>query len=207
MFFDKEGNIKDDILTYISDSEYAYDFYLMHDSAKYYAVFISRDTIDKAPINEKMNKTIIYEQNDTYNEVVLKPYEDTVISISDSDPVPHKFIFKHYKSDTIFLLNRMKLIASEGVNHFDNDDIICAKVTNFENLPYIMALGSKWTFENISIGDSYIEPVESKTDTAIISIDKDHLSYVKGYYNVSVNYSVDDFYNHTKTLFGKIRIN
>ena len=207
MFFDKEGNIKDDILTYISDSEYAYDFYLMHDSSKYYAVFISRDTIDKAPINEKINKTIIYEQNDTYNEVVLKPYEDTVISISDSDPVPHKFIFKHYKSDTIFLLNRMKLISSEGVNHFDNDDIICAKVTNFENLPYIMALGSKWNFENISIGDSYIEPVESKTDTAIISIDKDHLSYVKGYYNVSVNYSVDDFYNHTKTLFGKIRIN
>jgi hypothetical protein len=76
-----------------------------------------------------------------------------------------------------------------------------------ENLPFIMTLGSKWDFNKLSLGGDKIESVKSNTNTAIISIDKDHLKYISGYYDVTVNYSIDDFYQHNRLLHAKIRIN
>ena len=99
------------------------------------------------------------------------------------------------------------LINSNNIYHFDKDDIVSAKISNIDNLPFIMSLGSKWEFKKISLGGDTIPSVKSNTNTAIISVDQNHLRYISGYYDVTVNYSIDDFYQHNRTLHAKIRIN
>ena len=106
----------------------------------------------------------------------------------------------------MFLINRMRLVENEGLNHFTNEDVVVASIQNNENLAFNMSLGSKWEFKHISLGAEDIEPVISKTNVAIMSVDKEHIKYIKGYYNVTVNYSIDDYYSHNKTMFGKILI-
>lgn len=154
-----------------------YDTYLMHDNDYYYIVFISEDTID----NKKFNKTLS-------KELTLNGYK-----------------LKHFRSDNIFLINRMKIEHTNGENHFKADDIITCEVTNV-NLPFILSIGSKWTFTKISLGGTSISPVTSKTNTAIVSIDKSQYKYVKGYYDVTVEYSIDDYYQHNRNLTGRFRI-
>lgn len=154
-----------------------YDTYLMRDNKdKYYVVFISKKTI-----NEKFNKTLS-------KTLTIKGYT-----------------LKHFRSDNIFLINRMKIEYTNGTNHFNADDIITCEITNV-NLPFILSLGSKWTFEKISLGGTTISPVTSKTNAAIVSIDKSQYKYVKGYYDVIVDYSIDDYYQHNRKLFGRFRI-
>lgn len=213
MFFDKFGNVKKDstnkdVLTYLGNdsSNYEYDFYLMHDTTKYFVVFISKDTVNNAPVRERVPKIINYVAN-IPDTIIAKPFDDTTVSISSGDDTPHNFILKHYKSNNLFLINRMKAVDNENIYHFDADDIVITKVNNIQDLPFKMSLGTKWTFEKISIGGESIEPVTSNTNAAIMSIDKDHTKYVRGFYNVTINYSIDDYFNHNKTLTTKIRIN
>ena len=153
-----------------------YDTYIMHDDKSYYVVFISKKTI-----NEKFDKTL--------------PKELTL----------NGYTLKHFRSDNIFLINRMKIEHTNGENHFNADDIITCEITNV-NLPFILSLGSKWTFTKISLGGTSISPVTSKTNTAIVSIDKSQYKYVKGYYDVTVEYSIDDYYQHNRNLTGRFRI-
>ena len=178
-FFDSNGKQYIDPYIVSDDKSFPYDFYLMHDNHKYYVVFISRKTINNTNININIEDTILFKN----------------------------FILRRYKSDNVFLINRMKLINSNNVYHYDKDDIVTAKISNMENLPFIMTLGSKWDFNKLSLGGDKIESVKSNTNTAIISIDKDHLKYISGYYDVTVNYSIDDFYQHNRLLHAKIRIN
>lgn len=153
-----------------------YDTYIMHDDKSYYVVFISKETI-----NEKFDKTL--------------PKELTL----------NGYTLKHFRSDNIFLINRMEIEYTNGENHFNVNDIITCEVTNV-NLPFILSLGSKWTFTKISLGGTSISPVTSKTNTAIVSIDKSQYKYVKGYYDVTVEYSIDDYYQHNRNLTGRFRI-
>lgn len=153
-----------------------YDTYIMHDDKSYYVVFISKETI-----NEKFDKTL------------------------DKELTLNGYTLKHFRSDNIFLINRMKIEYTNGENHFNADDIITCEITNV-NLPFILSLGSKWTFTKISLGGTSISPVTSKTNTAIVSIDKSQYKYVKGYYDVTVDYSIDDYYQHNRNLTGRFRI-
>lgn len=153
-----------------------YNTYIMHDNKSYYVVFISKETI-----NNKFDKTL--------------PKELTL----------NGYTLKHFRSDNIFLINRMEIEYTNGENHFNVDDIITCEVTNV-NLPFILSLGSKWTFTKISLGGTSISPVTSKTNTAIVSIDKSQYKYVKGYYDVTVEYSIDDYYQHNRNLTGRFRI-
>ena len=155
-----------------------YDFYLMHDDNIFYGVFISRDTLNN--LNTLNTPDEVFESNG--------------------------YILRKYKTNDLFLINRMRLVENEGVNQFTNEDVVVASIQNNENLAFNMSLGSKWEFKHISLGAEDIEPVTSKTNVAIMSVDKEHIKYIKGYYNVTVNYSIDDYYSHNKTMFGKILI-
>ena len=178
-FFDINGNqVLSEYLE--NNSSFEYDFYLMHDDNTYYGVFISKETINKLDHQENA---------------------DNILKTPNS-----RYILKKYKYDDLFLINRMMLVENEGINQFNNDDIVVASIQNNQNLAFNMSLGSKWEFQHVSLGAEDMEPVTSKTNVAIMSIDKDHIKYVKGYYNVTVNYSVDDYYSHNKMLFGKILI-
>lgn len=181
-FFSNNGD--QNLSVFIEDnSTFEYDFYLMHDDNTYYGVFISRQTIDKLDHQENA-KSLLQNVSET----------------------GQKYFLRKYKYDDLFLINRMQLVENNGINHFIVDDIVVSSIQNNENLAFNMALGSKWEFNHISLGAEDMEPVTSKTNVAIMSIDKEHIKYVKGYYNVTVNYSVDDYYSHNKTLFGKILI-
>ena len=158
------------------ESVEGYDTYVMHDDKSYYVVFISKETI-----NEKFDKTL------------------------DKELTLNGHTLKHFRSDNIFLINRMEIEYTNGENHFNADDIITCEITNV-NLPFILSLGSKWTFTKISLGGTSISPVTSKTNTAIVSIDKSQYKYVKGYYDVTVEYSIDDYYQHNRNLTGRFRI-
>ena len=158
-----------------------YDFYLMRDASnKYYAVFISRDTI---------------------NNVSLLTEKITGIST----PENNNFRFTKIKTDELFLINRMTLIPDNGEHKFNSEDIVVVNVDNI-NLPFIFSLGTKWKFKNMSIGSEYVDNVTSKTNMAIMSIPNNQVKYAKGYYDIIVSYTVDNFNNINRTLTQRICI-
>ena len=149
---------------------------------KYYIVFISQDTIsDKDIITEK------------------------ITGIMYTGTSEDKYNFHKVKSDDIFLINRMLLIPDNGEHKFTAEDIVIANIDNI-NLPYIFSLGTKWNFKNISIGSEYIDEVNSKTNMAIMSIPNNQVKYAKGYYDVTVTYTVDNVHNISKQLSQRICI-
>jgi len=95
--------------------------------------------------------------------------------------------------------------VTDGINHFTSDDIVAVKIGN-TNIPFIRSLNPHWQFDNVSINGYNFIPVYTNTNTAIVSIDYEHRKYVKGYYDVKVQFSIDDYYNHSRYLMGKIRI-
>lgn len=165
------------------ENKLRYDFYLMRDKdKKYYAVFISQDTIsDKDIITEKITGIMYTGTSEDY------------------------YNFHKVKSDDIFLINRMLLIPDNGNHKFTSEDIVIANIDNI-NLPYIFSLGTKWNFKNISIGSEYIDEVNSKTNMAIMSIPYNQVKYAKGYYDVTVTYTVDNVHNISKQLSQRICI-
>ena len=107
----------------------------------------------------------------------------------------NKYTLKWQRSANQFLINRMYFVDTEGINQFDNDDLIVASIDNV-NFPYIFETGSKWKFSPMSIGMLESTNVESNTNSAIVSIGKGNKVYNRGYYNVDVRYSVDSFNQH-----------
>lgn len=179
-FFDEEGNLKNIFDEYTSSN---YDFYLMHDSENpeyykgilpdsvldnwtphWYVVFISKQTIDKANLLIEDSFTI-NSNNKTYK-------------------------LKHVASDNKFLINRMTLKDSGGVNIFNTDDIIVSTINNID-MPFILELGSRWNFKPFSLGMNKEANVYSNTNSAIISMGKGNIKYECGYYDVNVRYSLD----------------
>lgn len=158
-----------------------YDFYLMRDkNNKYYAVFISQDTIN--------TQDLVAER-----EVIVECPEDG------------NYNFHKLKSDEVFLINRMLLTNDDGNHKFNADDIISLEINNID-LPFILSLGSKWTIKNISIGNAYIDEVSSKTNTAIVSIPENQSKYAKGYYDITVSYTLDRYNKNERTLTQRICI-
>ena len=107
----------------------------------------------------------------------------------------NKYTLKWQRSANQFLINRMYFVDTEGINQFDNDDLIVASIDNV-NFPYIFETGSKWKFSPMSLGMLESTNVESNTNSAIVSIGKGNKTYNRGYYNVDVRYSVDSFNQH-----------
>ena len=146
----------------------------MHDNKYWYGIYISKDTIDKCIVEKDLNLS----------------NNDKVIYIDDNN-----YKLEYVKSDNRFLINRMKYIDSEGVNHFNNDDLIVAQLENNDKLPVNIFNGSKWVINPISIGIPDTTPIESNSEMCILSLPKNNNEYYKGYYDVTVRYSLDRFSN------------
>lgn len=164
-----------------------YDFYLMHDMDYWYGVYISRDTIDKVL---------------DVNDISIKRKVMDVTGLSTNT----RYIFKHVKSSTQFLVNRMKYIPACGKNHFMNDDIIVARLANNSRLPVNMCISAKWNIKPLSLGASDVSTMTSSTEMAILDIPKNDSRYKRGYYDVSVHYSVDKNTQQQYTKRACIRI-
>jgi hypothetical protein len=89
----------------------------------------------------------------------------------------------------------MLYIDSNGLNHFNNDDLIVAKLENNDRLPVNIFNGSKWSITPISVGIPDISPIESNCEMCILSLPKNNNEYYRGYYDVNVRYSLDRFSN------------
>jgi hypothetical protein len=92
-----------------------------------------------------------------------------------------------------------------NVYHYEADDIIVCSISN-DRLPFKLRLGSKWTFEPMSIKTDNAKVIQSPTEMAIVSIGNENSKYPKGYYNITCNYSFDDFIQHSITKTAKFRV-
>ena len=181
--FDNEGNIKDSILENMSKNNLSisfikenYDFYLMHDFERWYLICISKE-ID---INNPMIINSIFKGGE-YN-------------------------FRFVKADKKLLINRFKFIEKEGVNHFNSDDLIAFYLRCNDKLKFKVTYGTKWKINQISIKNPIAIGVESNSEMAIVSLQNNKNKLSKGYYNISVFYSIDDYSQHTYEAKGKFRI-
>ena len=135
-------------------------------SPKWYIVLISRETIDHA-----------------LRDSDLEAPELSFPSWMNMNPI-------HGGSDNKWLINRMEYIDTYGINHFSPTDIIVGTVNNVE-LPFILTHGSKWKITPFSLGMQKDSEVESTTNTFLMSLGGDNAGYDKGYYNITVRYSLD----------------
>lgn len=183
-FFDEDGNQRGTVASTVFDGKALdYDFYLMHDSSDvedyrgiisdkeletwephWYGVFISKQTIDNAKTDSDLD--------------IQKSFTDNTYEL------------RYSSSDNKFLINRMKFKDSDGVNVFNIDDIIVSTINNIK-LPFILELGSHWNFKPFSLGMNKEANVNSNTNSAIISMGNGNNHYERGYYDVSVRYSLD----------------
>ena len=198
-FFDNEGNQKGIVDSNLfKDKVLDYDFYLMHDSSNiedyrgilsdkelekwephWYGVFISKQTIDKAIIDSDLD--------------IQKSFKD------------NNYELRYVTSDNKFLINRMIFKDSGGENIFNTDDIIVSTINNI-NLPFILELGSHWNFKPFSLGMNKEANVNSNTNSAIISMGNGNNYYERGYYDVSVRYSLDSNTQEQKVKRARILI-
>lgn len=155
-----------------------YDFYLMHDDKYWYGIFISKDTIDK--LDTKLNMKI----------------EDDQKILEDS--VENEFYYNHtgyelrYVNENVdFLINRMRFMSTEGKNHFNVDDLIAANVYTNDNLPTDIMQGSRWSIKPMSLGMTKSQTFESNSEMTIIPYPEGYSNYIKGYYDISLRYSLD----------------
>ena len=65
---------------------------------------------------------------------------------------------------------------------------------------------TKWKINQISIKNPIAIGVESNSEMAIVSLQNNKNKLLKGYYNISVFYSIDDYSQHTYEAKGKFRI-
>ena len=190
MFFDiEDGDWKKPLLKYDEKSKTwiktdiekeFYDFYLMHDNDVWYAVMISKEPISAGDCNISKSYKVETKDKDVYLKLI--------------------------RSDEKFLVNRMELVSMNNVYHFEQNDMIVAKLNNYKHIPFKLIVGSKWTFTPLGIGSHISEVKESDTNFAILSIDDVETKHKKGYYSVHVSYSIDNFLNHNKTRETKILI-
>ena len=169
----------------------SYDVYLMHDSIhpedykgilseeelsgiwypKWYVVLISRETIDAAQKDSELLPPVVtFPQGYNMNPVYVS-------------------------SDDKWLINRMEYVDVHGINRFKSSDIIVGTINNVE-LPFILTHGSKWVISPFSLGMQSDSEVTSTTNTFLMSLGGDNIGYDKGYYNITVRYSLDGVVQH-----------
>ena len=158
-----------------------YDFYLMHDDQYWYGIYISRQTCN---LVQKYSDLQIPDEN---KEMILNVNHDT-------DNVTYKL--KHVKSSKEYLINRFEFISSNGYNHFKDDDIIACYINNNDRLSFNPYISSKWSISPMSLGMSVESKFESNGEMTILSMPKNDNKYQKGYYKVTVKYSLDRDIQH-----------
>lgn len=183
-FFDQDCNIKDNIIENISKNlttkevKENYDFYLMHDFDKWYLICISKDTTENIKNPLIINSTF---KSDNYN-------------------------FKFLKVDKKLLINRFEFIEEEGYNHFNEEDLVAFYLRCNDKLKFKITSGTKWKINQISIKNPISLTVDSNSELALVSLNKENNKLNRGYYNISVSYSIDDYYQNIKTAIGKFRV-
>jgi hypothetical protein len=177
-FFNVNNGYWNDTLLYSQEGKWVedkylhnnYDFYLMHDDEYWYGIMISKLPIEHG---EKLY-------------IPKKLYK----SISNNNETNNTYYLEYISSDNKLLINRLKYIDAKGKNKFKNNDIVVCRVENL-NTPFNLTLGSKWNIKPISIGIENYSNISSNTNMGIISIG-DNLKYESGFYEIQVNYSLDN---------------
>ena len=189
-----------------------YDMYLMHDDNYWYTIFISQDTINKAETDLKLNVSDEQKTLLSYNSVNLSDDEKKQISLN-GNKVENDFYYnytpyelRYVRSNNDFLINRMKFISSEGVNQFNADDIIVGNITNNHRLPINIIHSSKWKISPLSYGMNFTSDTKSNTEMCILSYPKKKDSIERGYYDVSIRYSLDRNVSHQYTKKAKLKV-
>lgn len=164
----------------------SYDAYLMHDDYKlidegktpyWYIVFISRYPVGQYDDPEDLEiKTTEYTINNTY-----------------------KIRYTGYSIEK-FLINRMDIVPSNGYNHFNKNELVIVTVSN-NDFQFNIDLSTKWEFQKIY--DKYnLTRVDSNSNIAIVTNNNYNGYYDSGYYNVTLNYSVNGINDHSHTVKG-----
>jgi len=172
-----------------------YDFYLMHDYDYWYGVFISKEVISKNINNSNLKISKDY-----------KVIESTIYQENDFYENNTPYVLKLVGSSNEFLINRMMFEETNGVNHFDNDKMIVAKLENNNKLPVDIFNSPKWEITPKSIGMDKTLKINSNQNMALISFPENNNVYQKGYYDVKVRYSLDKNIQHQLHKDGIIRI-
>ena len=159
------------------DLNFDYDLYLMHNNQYWYCIFISQETINKA--------------NDEGDLIIDK--KEIYFTSKDGKT---EYMLKFVKSDKQFLINRMEYVTAYPKYHFKQDDIIVSRILNNDRLPINTILGSKWNIKPLSIGVSEKTKFESNAEMTLLSIPQDNNKYIRGYYNISLQYSLDRDIQH-----------
>jgi hypothetical protein len=191
LYINSSFNLKDRLLYSIYeakdniniDSNVKYDFYLMHDNEYWYGLYISRNTCNMIE----------------YKDIPI-PEKSKVMYLDDD------YMIKYVKSSKEFLINRMKYMSANGYNHFSDNEIICAKMTNNDRLPIRTDISAKWNIHGMSLGMNFKNEFESSAETTIIGLPKNDNKYQKGYYNVTVRYSLDRDLQHQYKDTGTFRV-
>ena len=152
-----------------------YDIYLMHDNPDirndgktpyWYVVFISRYPIGN------------YEDPDVL-EITTTEYD-----LEEN----YKIKYTGYNVEK-FLVNRMNIIPSNGINHFTKNDMIVAGVYN-NDYQFNIDLSYKWNISKIS-NPYNISILDSNTNLVILSHQNKNGTYDPGYYNIKMNYTIN----------------
>ena len=191
LYIDSSFELKDKLLYSIYecndniniDNDVKYDFYLMHDNEYWYGLYISRNTCDMIE----------------YKNINIPETSKTLYLDDD-------YALKYVKSSKEFLINRMKYISANGYNHFGDNEIICAKMTNNDRLPIRTDISAKWNIHGMSLGMNLKNEFESSAETTIIGLPKNDNKYQKGYYSVTVRYSLDRDLQHQYKDTGTFRV-
>lgn len=164
-----------------------YDFYLMHDFDYWYVIYISTDTIDNVLTIDDL--------------IVSNENKNIPFNINNS-----KYKLQYINSENQFLLNRMKYIPSNGINHFNKNDIIVAKLETNNRLPVNIFNSAKWNIVPLSIGINEAITNYSNNEMAIISLPMNNTEYHSGYYNINVRYCIDKYNQHQYKNIAKILV-
>ena len=167
------------------DTYLNYDFYLMHDENYWYGLYISQETCDKIRTNEDLKL-----RNEADKKKILN----------------NKYILNYEKSSEEYLINRLEFNTSEGFNQFKTDDIVCCYLHNNDRLPFNGSISSKWNIHPMSLGMSTDTSFESNGEMTILSLPKNDAKYERGYYKVTVKYSLDRDIQHQFKNTSTIRI-
>ncbi len=184
-------NIWDSQVQYNQDK--TYDTYLMHgpitpppynDDNPYkeywYIVFISKYTADYYNIDELYN---IY--NKKIDHVVMD------IDPTTEEPTKYEYQLQYIKSNKLFLINRMNINYKENVNHFNKNELIVCSLNNNKMLPANIELSSKWEIKPLSWASDKLPNIYGNSNISIISIQPNNNEYARGYYELTVQYVLD----------------
>lgn len=208
--FNETGDWEMDLYSLIEDTtgsnwefsllneKHYFDIYLMHDTRFWYVVLISKETIGQ---NSKRFENLAQ----TYRIGKREQYIDNNDELQFNDEFSNLFLIKRNAGEKL-LINRLNFIDSEGVNQFNDNDLVVCKLRNGDGLQIKSQIGSRWNITPLSFSINDKTVIESNNNMAIISIG-DNLKYEPGYYEINVKYSLDNYLNIYRETSTKFRIN